>query len=256
MPLIGDKNYFAIEYERTDYFDAPESRKEGFLAGVFQLWIKNKAIGDYQDIIDLAHSKNEFLLKVNYYPQRYIKNSIFMSKNNIFFMFREGDQFFTRKKDKEYLYFKIKILKKNHYLQIENDPYKTNSGRALLTQIFRLNFVGIRSTMDDADIYILNERTETFEHQRIIFRYHDIPTIHEIILPQGYFDECAQAFIDAITKIQNETQEEREKAWAVQRIVYEWPFEWDPGAREKCLEEQNYLLKKYNLQLPDGAVVS
>jgi hypothetical protein len=212
MPIVGDKNIFAIEWEIFDYCD-----RQQWTDAYFRYWGNSIPIGVWEDFpkfeATLSYTK-DFLKEENLRPNWdfsfYEKEDVFQCLHGCAFHAEVAEEFtdfytFCREKMIQCYTLENQYLKSKHKFKIERylREYplmrKDFSLSSWVKHHFSIEHLGGESL--DNHLYLYFVRDSQKNRERLIWRYHeeiDQPVKNEIfeaIMPIGYFEQIANEFL-------------------------------------------------------------
>jgi hypothetical protein len=211
MPLIGEKNIFAIEWNVDNNITAEfETSKDRYIYANFRYWINSIPVGDYENCVifnAVVSFTKDFLrnecIRQQFDFAEYSTVSVFDILHNASF-----SCFFDSKYNNFYLLCREKLLdefskditqsknfkryKKQFFdnMCFENDWCLSG----WITNVFSITHLGGASFWDNIDIYLVTDKN--LLRERLIWKTKEESQIFSAVLPLDYFMNIARCFVD------------------------------------------------------------
>lgn len=175
MSILGDQSTFAIQCEVSDLmYDPPQAH--------LRVWIGDKPVGDYEDVIILSASVSYLLDFLKFTGDRYEPDLDEKSKKEVFQLIFDS-VIYTVPAGKTLSEIVANHNPSDHDIQ---PPYENIEKR------FHLESFGMSSFLDKYNLILVETRNKK---QRLIWRALSDMELHEILLEPMTFETVANQFL-------------------------------------------------------------
>lgn len=188
MSIVGDKSLFAIEWEEEQVMENGETTL------CLCYWINSEEVGEYFNSDWFSFIQGGIMCALEKKCERCIENVFAYTKE---YLFAATHGVFNTDPDE--------MMPVEPYIKIAS-LYQTQGGYyywgyvSWVKNVFLISRASGMGIQDSANIVLFSDTTS--KRQRLLWQnFRENEIIHEAILPEFYFEQVAQSFLDATASI-------------------------------------------------------